>query len=367
MRRLLALVALLAACGACAGDDDEADLVIRAARVFDGTRMVADASVVVRDRRIAAVGRDVGADGRRTIELGNATVLPGFIDLHVHTGGSYELVDAGVTTVRDLGNSRYLIGVARRGETGRLRVLAAGPLLTAPGGYPVPAFGPETAFEVRGPRAAREAVAGLARDGAAVIKVALEPGLNGDWPMLTPSEVRAIVSAAHRRDLRVTAHVTDERGAGLALAGGVDELAHMPCRQEAPDVMRALAGRGIEIVGTLRVVADVCPYGGENARVFVAAGGRLLYGSDWSLEAPVAINPSEIRLMIEAGLTPLEVLRTATAVAGRYLGLEPLGQLVEGAPADLFAVRGDPLADRSVLSEPVLVVADGELIVDTGG
>ena len=364
MNRLLVLAALAVATAGCVGGDEEADLLVRADRVFDGQRVFRGAAVVVRDGRVVRVGRDVDAEARRVVELGDATLMPGFIDLHVHTGGDYALVRAGITTVRDLGNSKELIAVARRGETGQLRVLAVGPIVTAPGGYPVPVFGPATALEVSGAPHARRAVRELATAGAAAIKVALEPGLNGDWPLLTVAEIRAIVAEAHRHDLLVTAHVTGLEGVRLALAGAVDELAHMPCRQRLEPLMRTLARRGIAVVGTLRVVADVCPYGATNARAFVAAGGRLLYGSDWSRDAPVAIDPSEIRLMVAAGLTPLEVLRTATAGAGKYLGRGPLGRLVPGAPADLFAARGDPLRDRSVLAEPILVVAGGEVVVD---
>ena len=364
MTRLLALAALAAAMAGCVGEEDKADLLVRADRVFDGRHVLRGASVVVDDGRVAVVGRDVDRQARRVVELGDATVLPGFIDLHVHTGGRYSLVEAGVTTVRDLGNSQRLIHVARNGETGRLRVLAAGPILTAPGGYPVPAFGPETALEVSGGRHARGAVRELAEAGAAVIKIALEPGLNGDWPLLTPPEIRAVVAEAHRHELAVTAHATGVEGVRLALAGGVDELAHIPCRQPIEPLMRTLARRRVEIVGTLRVASEVCPYAGPNARAFVGAGGRLLYGTDWSRDSPVAIDSSEVRLMVEAGLTSLEVLQTATAVAGEYLGRAPLGRLVAGAPADHFAVRGEPLEDRSVLAEPLLVVAGGEVVVD---
>ncbi len=368
MRRLLAATALVLAAAGCAlGGSPDDDLLVRADLLFDGSGFVRDAAVLIRDGRIETVGIAVDDDAKRTIDLGDATILPGFIDLHVHTAGNYALVRGGVTTVRDLGNSRYFIDVARNGKTGRLRVLPAGPIITTRDGYPVPVFGPRIALQVKGVHQARVETEALARDGAAVIKIALDSGVNGDWPLLDVAEVRAIVDAAHRHDLLVTAHVTDGQGTRVALAGGVDELAHMPCRQPLAGLMRAVAARGVPVVGTLRVVADFCAYGAPNTRAFLAAGGQLLYGSDWTrLDLP-AIDPTELRFMIDAGMTLTGVLRTATSQAGRYLGMAPLGTLAPRAPADLFAVRGDVRSDYGALAEPVLVVAGGEIVLEGPG
>jgi imidazolonepropionase-like amidohydrolase len=184
-------------------------------------------------------------------------------------------------------------------------------------------------------------VATLAKRGADVIRISLEPG-PGHLPMLSLAEVKPIVAAAHERGLLVTAHVTQGNAAMRALAGGVDQLAHMPCA--APEVMRALARAEITIVGTLHVQRFplFCASGVVNARAFIEAGGELLYGSDFGNQGiPSAIDIEELRLMVEAGLSTEQAIAAATSRAGEALGEEPLGTLVAGAPADLLAVKGD--------------------------
>jgi imidazolonepropionase-like amidohydrolase len=161
----------------------------------------------------------------------------------------------------------------------------------------------------------------------------------------------------------VTAHA---QGVGIrrALDAGVDELAHMPCGQAPAALVREVARRGIPIVGTLHVYGGGC---GQNAREFVRAGGKLLYGSDFGNPGiPSGIDVEELELMAHAGLSRLAVLRAATSKAGRQLGLAPLGTLVAGAPADVVGVRGDPVRDLATLKEPLLVVAGGHPVVAEG-
>ena len=110
----------------------------------------------------------------------------------------------------------------------------------------------------------------LVDHGADVIKIAIETGPG--WPSLSVDEVKAIVAAAHARGRIVTAHVSDPAETRTALDGGVDELAHMPCGEADPGVMRALAERETPIVATLDVQRN-CPFLVANARSFVQAGG----------------------------------------------------------------------------------------------
>lgn len=159
------------------------------------------------------------------------------------------MVEGGDTTVRNLGAPlRALRPPSRR--LGPL-VLMAGPLMSVSGGYPETVWGPSIALDVRSPADARAAVRMLARRGAAVIKIALDPG-HGAWPMLSVAEVRAIVAEAHAQGLRVTAHAMGAEGVQRALAGGVDELAHTPCGATAGQI-RQILRRHVPFVGTLHV------------------------------------------------------------------------------------------------------------------
>jgi imidazolonepropionase-like amidohydrolase len=359
-RRLALIAALALLAGGCVGGDDQgrrADVVIVASRLFDGERMIEDAAVAIRDGVIVYAGsrEELSFSGPLGLALrDDTTILPGLIDLHTH-GLGYGQVRSAVTTVRDLGTDDRNLPLDER-ATGP-RVLAAGPLITAPRGYPIPLHGPRVAHVVRTPDGARRYVRSLANRGAAAIKVSLQFG----FPVVTFAVLRAIVEEAHGHDLRVTAHVGDGNGARMARRAGVDELAHMPCGQE-PELMRELARAGIEIVGTLHVIELVvaCREARFNAAAFVAAGGKLLYGSDYGVPGiPAGVDIAELRRLAESGLGALGALRAATSEAAKVLPVEGLGRLVEGAPADLVVVDGDPTRNLELLRDPLLVLRDG--------
>ena len=354
---VLAVAALIFACAA-AGAPSKAGTLIVGSRVFDGQRMLRSDAVLVVGGKVVAVGSRAALRSRakRVIAFKNATVLPGFIDLHVHAESRSSL-KLGVTTIRNLGEP--LLGLPpSKDKPGWQRVRSAGPIVSVPGGYPEVYWGGEIQIEVTGPDTAAQVVNTLVDHGANVIKIAIETG-PGTWPTLSVDEVKAIVAAAHARGRIVTAHVSDPTEAQTALDGGVDELAHMPCGEVAPNVMRALAQQDVPIVGTFDVEKR-CPFKLANARSFVQAGGKLLYGTDFSL-VPPGIDVREAKLMAQAGLTTTQVLAAATGGAGKGLG-ENLGVLEPGAPADVLVVRGDPRKNLSRLGRTLLVFAGGKRV-----
>lgn len=350
----------MAALAGCGGGREEADLLVTAPRLFDGERLIDDGAVAIRGDEIVAAGprKDVEVDAERTIELRDATLLPGLIDLHTHGLGDGQ-VGSVVTTVRDLGAPDASIPVRRTGQGPR--VIAAGPLITAPNGYPIPIHGEAVAHVVRSPEEARAYVRSLADRGAGVIKVSLQFG----FPVIPFATLRALVEQAHAEDLRITAHVGEGRGARMALRAGVDELAHMPCGED-PQLMGELAAAGMEIVATLHVIQLVvgCPGLLENASAFARGGGVLLYGSDFGVTGiPRGVVVEELELLAASGLGRLGALRAATSRSADVLAIAGVGRLAEGSPADVAAVRGDPTRDLQALSEPVLVVRGGEIQV----
>ena len=349
----------MAALAGCGGRED-ADLLVTAPRLFDGEQLIDDGAVAIRGDEIVAAGprADVEVDAERTIELGDATLLPGLIDLHTHGLGDGQ-VGSVVTTVRDLGAPDVSLPLRNAGQGPR--VLAAGPLITAPSGYPIPIHGDAVAHVVRSPEEAREYVRSLADRGAGVIKVSLQFG----FPVITFATLRALVEETHAQGLRITAHVGEGRGARMALRAGVDELAHMPCGED-PQLMDELASAGMEIVATLYVIGETvgCPGLLENASAFHSRDGTLLYGSDFGVEGiPTGVVVEELELLAEAGLGRLGALRAATSRPADVLAIDGVGRLAEGSPADFAAVRGDPTQDLHALSEPVLVVRGGEIQV----
>lgn len=342
--------------------------MITADRVFDGTRVLHHTGVLVHGGRIVEMGL-VKARPVRTIALGDATILPGLVDLHVHVPGDALTSRNGLMTVRDVGISEDALRPPFE-PPGRPRTIEAGPLLTVPRGYVADS---SIGLVVTSPSTARAAVRRLIGHGAALIKIALEDGgvARMHLSMLTLAEVRAIVEEAHRHGRIVTAHALEQSGVDRALAGQVDELAHMPCYRIRAESMRELARRGIPVVGTLHVPAAAhaatpsftCPDAVANARIFVAAGGTLLYGSDMGyVGIPRDVDVAELMLMRRAGLDPVEVLRAATAKAGAELGRPLLGSLASGSPADLWAVRGDATTDLRLLAHPVIAIVRGRIV-----
>ena len=332
-----------------------------------------DAVVVLGRDEIVAAGtadevvlpRDV-----RTVDATGTTVAPGFIDAHVHIGlappGS--VVASGVTTVRDLAwppdRIWKLVERSRAGDFSGPRIVAAGQMLTAPGGYPLSAAWapPGTGRAVAGPTEAPPAVADQADRGATVIKVALNPPAG---PVLDASTLAAIVSAAHRRSLRVTGHVHGLTELRKAVDAGVDELAHMLMSTEAiPEgLLRRMVDQDMTIVPTLavrfgrdrRIAVD-------NLRRFIAAGGRVVYGTDLGNAGPrPGIDPREVKAMARAGMSPLDIIASATVESARYLELDATGVLGPGKLADIILLRGDATTDVKALTRVEKVWRSGRL------
>ena len=227
--------------------------VIAPERMFDGTRLLEGHAVAISEDKITAVapaGR-LSGPGERIRFAG--TPLPGFIELYAHLrlGQVRRMWCCATGSPRSRETGGPLAPPS--GGDGRLRLLAAGPILTAPRGYPVPVFGPAPALEVADILAAREAVGRLAAGGAAFIKIALEPGgspgaswTSGHqpaypppWPVMPLEVAGAIVGEAHAHGLIVSVHLSGPGGAALAQDAGADEWAHVPC----DPIPRELAAR----------------------------------------------------------------------------------------------------------------------------
>jgi imidazolonepropionase-like amidohydrolase len=334
---------------------------------------VDDAVIVLRGAEIAAAGRAgevVPPSPATTVDATGTTVAPGFIDAHVHIGlaAPASVVASGVTTVRDLAwppeRIWRLVERARAVDFPGPRIVAAGQMLTAPGGYPLTAsWAPAgTGRSVAGPDEAPQAVAEQADKGATVIKVALNPPAG---PVLDASTLAAIVSAAHRRRLRVTGHVHGLTELRKAVDAGVDELAHMLMSTEAipDDLLRRMVEREMTIVPTLAVRFGRDRRGAvDNLRRFLAAGGRVVYGTDLGNAGPrPGIDPREVNAMARAGMSPPDIIASATVESARYLGLDSTGVLAPGRRADIVVLRGDATRDVKALTRVEKVWRDGLL------
>lgn len=362
---------------------DGGRLLVTAARVFDGKELRNNAAVLIAGSEIVSVGApdELRGQADREMDLGDSTILPGFIELHAHIAFRKvprdKVLRHGITTVRDVGGPL----LPPSGGIGELRLLTAGPILTVQGGYPISVFGKGYIAEVvQSPEEAKQLVGKLVEGGAVVIKIALEPGgepgapwsMSHDtaaakppWPMSSLETVSAIVAEAHRRDKLVTAHLGENQGVALALAAGVDEWAHVPCSEIDDSLLQQAARQKIKVVTTLETMSH-CSGIHANAMRLAKLGVPLLYGAEIAHpEIPWGIDAQELQMIHHmTGMSALDLFRAATAKAGEELGMAPLGTLSQGAPADIIAVRGNPFENFKLLEYPDFVMSGGRIVVN---
>jgi imidazolonepropionase-like amidohydrolase len=338
-------------------------LLVRAPAGWLGPgRPVRDVQVLCRGAQIDSLDpRAALPDDAEVVET-RGFLMPAGADRHVHI----ELSDPaavlmrGVTAVRDLAwPAHRIFPLADASETASFNgplIRAAGPMLTAPGGYPMRAgWAPAgTGREVAGPHDAAAAVAELASSGATAVKVSLNAEAG---PTPTDADLMAICEAAREADLPVTAHAQGAGQVERALGAGMEELAHTPWTRLSDDVVEAAAQR-MRIVSTL----DILSHGRDTAELRVAldnlhrfheAGGEVIYGTDLGNgPIPAGIHTRELQLLARAGLTHDEVLGALTRAP-----LDP------GAPADLIVLASDPLVDLAAFDDIRLVVRAGRVVM----
>jgi imidazolonepropionase-like amidohydrolase len=332
---------------------------------------MADAVVVAEEGKITSVGprRELASpSGAEVIDATGMTVLPGFIDAHVHIGfyPPSTVLAGGVTGARDLGwppeEIFPLAAESQRASFEGPSILPAGAMLTAPGGYPTRAsWAPaRTGLEVEGPGEANSAVERMLGAGATVIKVALNPPAGPTFDVATLAE---IVRAAHAHGVKVTGHVHGLAELTKALDAAVDELAHMLMGLESIDsaTIERMVDQDMTVIPTLAIRSgrelDVAV---ENVRNFRSAGGRVIYGTDLGNAGTTpGIDNNEVALMAAAGMTPAEIINSATVSSATWLQLSSTGNLEPGRDADVIAVRGDPLRDLGALGKVEIVFRRG--------
>ena len=381
---------------------------------------------IVQTGPLADVRRSAPAD-TATIDLGSVTLLPGLIDAHAHVLASMdgrldpgpnilaavslgvarrvvlgvanarELVDAGFTTVRNLGHSGLDGDVLLRDaiEAGSVvgpRILAAGRKITPPGGQAVAGESPDAAtlrqefLPVRGVAEAQRAVGDLLAAHVDVVKIVADD----DTQVLSRDEVAAIVQAAHRARVRVAAHATTPGGIQAAIDGGVDSIEHGDGATDA--MLMTMRDRGIALVATMwapealrdiylsaRVMTDpqrrtaesqLSAFTDSYSRLVQRAaknGVRIVAGSDMWMRYPGKTRGQATKTMFRAlagaGMSPAAVLRATTVDAAEVLGWrDRVGSLDAGRFADILAVRGDPLADVGALDAVTFVMKGGAVL-----
>jgi imidazolonepropionase-like amidohydrolase len=343
-----------------------------------GAQPIRGAVVLIARDRIVAVGpadRLQVPAGAATIDVGGATILPGFINAHVHEAFDEANLKAwaqgGVTTVRDEGAPVAQIAKLKAFQAQisqdphDARLVSSGTMMAVPGGY--------GSLVVSSPEEARLAVLDEFDDGVDAIKVALEDGYAGahDLPKLTPEELKAIVETAHAHGLPVSAHITQGAYLQPMLDAGVDDIAHLPYDSVAPGSLRQMVDRGVYMTPTFTVLRNYdAPLNGclDNLKQIVELGGKIALGNDYGGgpgDFELGIPMYEIQMMSQAGMTPMQIIEASTKNAAHVINMEKdLGTLEPGKIADVLVVDGDPLNDLLALTDVKLVIHDGVVIRD---
>jgi imidazolonepropionase-like amidohydrolase len=419
MRSVLILLMAASACWAQTNT-----YVLKAARLFDGKsdRLIEPGILVVSGNSIQAVGGQAPT-AAKVIDLGDATLLPGFIDAHTHltqafdpdfsgaesrrmkqtvpeqairaTVNARKTLLAGFTSVRDVGSGDFLdIGLRNAINAGIVpgpRMLVAVHAIGATGGHCDDGAGfrfgllnhesgPEDGV-VNSADQARYAVRFNIKYGADVIKTCatggvLSPTDDVDTPQLTQAELDALVTAAHELRRKTAAHAHGAEGAKRAIRAGIDSIEHGTFLDD--EALRMMRECGTYLVPTLATrtglleskfpplvqhKADLALKSQDTmVRRALQTGVKIALGTDAAVY-PHGNNAVEFVLMTNDGMPAAQALRAGTSSAAELLGIQTkVGTLEPGKLADVVAVPGNPLADIKVTQSVLFVMKEGAIV-----
>jgi imidazolonepropionase-like amidohydrolase len=381
-----------------------------------------DQTVVIVDGRITAIRSGTPDDGN-FLDLSAYTCLPGLIDTHTHiVDNANDTVDlsvyydrtpaeelaiarynaaltliAGFTTIRNVGTYNGWSGRDARDAINDSvfpgpRMQIAGFYLTIPGGggdLVIPGI-PESDIPARirmgvarGPDEFRRKAQAAVDGGADVLKVIASGavlafgGVPGS-PEMTEDEIRAVVEVAHAAGIKVTAHAHGARSIKDAISAGVDSIEHASLADDAAIALAAekrvafsmdiYNGSYIATVGReqgwpeefLRKNDETTEAQRQVFTKAIAAGVPVIFGTDAAVY-PHGDNAKMFTIMVQRGMAPMDAIKAATSVAAKFIGWdEDVGALATGRFGDLIAVRGDPIADISILQDIEVVIKGGQ-------
>lgn len=378
--------------------------MLRGARVFDPiSGDLSRADVLIVDQRIAAVGKDLEDSAPDvTIDVGGASIVPGFINVHEHltmkrtwgppsqqvdlddrflvvrgVRGSLSALRQGFTTVRELGAKNHLNLFLKRAIKGGMfpgpRVLAAGAPISITGGHVW-----KLSTEADGPDGMRRAVRATIKAGADWIKlIASNDPIHEEYagehthPEMLPEEVASAVRTAHASKRRVTAHVMGSDAIASALDGGVDSVEHGVYLTEELAARMAITGtplvptlsgyhqstleswgRGPEWIARHEHLPAAHT---ESTSIAIAAGVRIGVGTD-----TLGDFVEDLSMLIRCGMTSAQALAAATYENSKILALDnDIGLIRPGMLADMVVLRDDPLDDVNAVRSIEFVIQSG--------
>lgn len=399
---------------------------IHAGRLIDtqNGKLVPNKTIVVSDGLITSVedGFASPTESFQLIDLSSKTVLPGFIDMHVHiesetnpnqylkeftdntadvafesVGFAKTTLMAGFTTVRDLGGIGVNLALRDAINAGKIdgpRILTAGKSIGTTGGHADPTNGMKDELMgdpgpdqgvVNGVDDARKAVRQRYKNGADLIKITATGGVlsvakNGQNPQFTLEEVQAICETARDYGMMVAAHAHGDEGMQRAIKGGVTTIEHGTLMSDQTmDLMKQYKAYYVPTITAGKFVADNAKIKGYYPEVIVPKaleigpkiqgtfakaykkGVAIAFGTDAGV-FPHGQNAKEFGYMVEAGMPAMEAIQSATTTNAKVLGLSnKIGVLAKGFVADIVAVNDNPLDNIHTLENVIFVMKDGKV------
>lgn len=389
-------------------------------------KIIGESSIVIEDDKIVSVQKGYvdKADFAEYIDLKNHTLMPGWIDMHVHlesetnpkkylekyqddeadvayksTVFAKRTLLAGFTTVRDLGGTGVNINLRdaiNRGDVLGPRIFTAGKSLATTGGHADPTNGSSRRYiadpgpkegVVNGVDDARKAVRQRYKNGADLIKITATGGVlseakSGDNPQFTLEEIKAICETAADYGFHVAAHAHGDEGMQRAILGGVKTIEHgTKMSDETMELMKKYNTYYVPTITAGKFVSEMGEVEGYYPEIVrpkaLEIGPKIqsTFGRAYAKGVPIAFgtdagvfyhgdNALEFRYMVEAGMPLMEVVQSATIVNAQLLKIDDaIGQIKKGFVADLVAIEGDfNEKNLDAFMKPVLVMKEGKLV-----
>jgi len=403
--------------------------IIHCGQIIDGIadKVQKEVSIVIEGNTITKIEKGFVevADNQKLIDLSEAFVMPGFIDMHVHIESEYSknsylqkftlnkadksfqavnnaklTLNAGFTTIRDLGGSGVntaLRDAIKKGIIVGPRIYSVNKSLAITGGHadPTNGYGEHIMCAMPGPESGvcdgveecMKAVRQQVKLGADWIKITATAGVlsiakDGDGPQFTQEEIEAIVQTGKDRGVKVAAHAHGIEGMQRAIRGGVTTIEHGSYMDE--ETMELMKKYGTYLVPTITAGASVADsaridgyfpaivkpkalaVGPQIQNTFAKAyktGVNIAFGTDAGVFKH-GKNGKEFELMVEVGMPPMEAIKCATSINAAVLENDKIGALATGRFADIVACTNNPLEDITELQRIVFVMKDGAVIKD---
>jgi imidazolonepropionase-like amidohydrolase len=397
--------------------------VVSAARMLDvrSGRMLQNVQVLVEGSRIKQVAHGanaaIAAPSAQRYDLGDVTLLPGLIDMHVHidsdptySGYSYlqfndrfwsavavshaqKTLMAGFTTIRNLGSDDWNdVGLQQAIDEGKVvgpRIVPAGYAFGATGGhcdstYFPPSMNDRNAYNADSPEEARKSVREVRKYGAQVIKICATGGVfsrntEPGQQQMTYAEMKAAADEAHMWGIKIAAHAHGAAGIREAIRAGVDTIEHASLIDDEgirlakqygaylsmdiynTDYTQAEGKKNGVLEDNLRKDREIADLQRENFRRAHQAGVKMVYGTDAGI-FPHGDNAKQFATMVRYGMTPTQAIQSATINAAEALGRQDLGAIEAGRLADIIAVSGDPTQNVTLLERVSFVMKGGDMV-----